>query len=170
MQYNSGLAVFDVRFLNRDTGWACGNNQILKTTNGGENWSQQSIPSTGYFTQIHPVNDSVVYVCGWYVILKTTDGGNNWTIIRVGQDQAPELAGLWFINENTGWFCGDRVVMRTTNGGITFIDSMNMPTELKDIHFKNYNEGVIIGYALASKLLTQGKLVFLNSLCCNSIL
>ena len=82
MQYNSGLAVFDVRFLNRDTGWACGDNQILKTTNGGDNWILQSVPTTGYFRQVHPVNDSVVYVCGWYVILKTTDGGNNWTIIK----------------------------------------------------------------------------------------
>jgi len=156
LQYHSSQVILDIRFINKKTGWACGNNQILKTTNGGDNWSQQSIPSTGYFTQIHPVNDSVVYVCGWYVILKTTDGGNNWTIIRVGQDQAPELAGLWFINENTGWFCGDRVVMRTTNGGKTFIDSMNMPTELKDIHFKNESEGVIIGYALAYKTINSG--------------
>ena len=156
LQYNSPLAISDVRFINKKTGWACGNNQILKTTNGGENWNQQSIPSTGYFTQIHPVNDRVVYLCGWYVILKTTDGGSNWNIVRVGQDQAPELAGLWFNDENTGWFCGDRVVMRTTNGGNTFIDSMSQPTELKDIHFKNENEGVIIGYALAYRTTNSG--------------
>jgi photosystem II stability/assembly factor-like uncharacterized protein len=156
LQYHSSQVILDIRFINKKTGWACGNNQILKTTNGGENWSLLSIPSTGYFTQIHPVNDSVVYVCGWYVILKTTDGGNNWTIIRVGQDQVPELAGLWFINENTGWFCGDRVVMRTTNGGSTFVDSMNQPTEMKDIHFKNESEGVIIGYALAYKTINSG--------------
>jgi len=146
LQYHSSQVILDIRFINKKTGWACGNNQILKTTNGGDNWSQQSIPSTGYFTQIHPVNDSVVYVCGWYVILKTTDGGNNWNIVRVGQNHVPELAGLWFIDEKTGWFCGDRVVMRTTNGGKTFIDSMRMiSSDLNDIHFKDPITGIIVG-------------------------
>ena len=156
MQYNSGLAVFDVRFLNRDTGWACGDNQILKTTNGGDNWILQSVPTTGYFRQVHPVNDSVVYVCGWYVILKTTDGGNNWNIVRVGQEQAPQLDGLWFINEETGWFCGDRVVMRTTNGGNTFIDSTRLSNSTYDIHFKNDSTGVIAGYSKMFRTTNSG--------------
>ena len=156
LQYNSPLAISDVRFINKKTGWACGNNQILKTTNGGENWNQQSIPSTGYFTQIHPVNDTVVYLCGWYVILKTTDGGSNWNIVRVGQDQAPELAGLWFNDENTGWFCGDRVVMRTTNGGNTFIDSTRLSNSTYDIHFKNDSTGVIAGYSKMFRTTNSG--------------
>jgi len=146
LQYNSPLAISDVRFINKKTGWACGNNQILKTTNGGDKWILQSVPTTGYFRQVHPVNDSVVYVCGWYVILKTSDGGNNWNIVRVGQEQAPQLDGLWFNDENTGWFCGDRVVMRTTNGGNTFIDSMRMiSSDLNDIHFKDSITGIIVG-------------------------
>ncbi len=156
LQYNSPLAISDVRFINKKTGWACGNNQILKTTNGGDKWILQSVPTTGYFRQVHPVNDSVVYVCGWYVILKTSDGGNNWNIVRVGQEQAPQLDGLWFNDENTGWFCGDRVVMRTTNGGKTFIDSARLSNSTYDIHFKNDSTGVIAGYSKMFRTTNSG--------------
>ncbi|MBK6538189.1 MAG: hypothetical protein IPG09_10570 [Ignavibacteria bacterium] len=34
----------DVEFINRYTGWACGDNYIYKTTNGGNNWIEQSHP------------------------------------------------------------------------------------------------------------------------------
>ncbi|MBK7254361.1 MAG: T9SS type A sorting domain-containing protein [Ignavibacteria bacterium] len=98
----------------------------------------------------------MVYICGWYVILKTTDGGNNWNIVRVGQDQAPQLDGLWFINEETGWFCGDRVVMRTTNGGNTFIDSTRLSNSTYDIHFKNDSTGVIAGYSKMFRTTNSG--------------
>ncbi|MGB4851919.1 MAG: YCF48-related protein [Ignavibacteria bacterium] len=156
LQYNSPLAISDVRFINKKTGWACGNNQILKTTNGGDKWILQSVPTIGYFRQVHPVNDSVVYVCGWYVILKTSDGGNKWNIVRVGQEQAPQLDGLWFNDENTGWFCGDRVVMRTTNGGKTFIDSARLSNSTYDIHFKNDSTGVIAGYSKMFRTTNSG--------------
>lgn len=154
-QYISpGNWIMDVRFINRYTGWACGDNLILKTTNGGTNWYPQN--GHGFLFQIHPVNDSVVYACGDYIILKTIDGGSTWITVREGAALVPELYGLWFNNENTGWFCGDRAVMKTTDGGYTLIDSMFMTNTCNDIHFKNDSFGVIAANSKAFRTANSG--------------
>lgn len=80
-------ALLDVEFINRNTGWACGDaGKIIKTTNGGINWIlQNSGIIDKYLYGIHPVDSMVVYCVGWFqTILKSTDGGSNWTIIRNG--------------------------------------------------------------------------------------
>ncbi len=51
LQYQSPTfaGFYDVRFIDRYTGWSCGDGMILKTTNGG-----------GYYlTEIVPINNSV---------------------------------------------------------------------------------------------------------------
>lgn len=137
--------ITDIEFINRNTGWACGNNFIYKTTNGGENWINQPNPSTNLIMQIHPVNDSVIYAAGWWNFLKTTNGGENWiSIFSGGPGQGlPTLDGLYFINENTGWMCGQITIMKTTNGGNSFIDSGRIEGLPMDIYFKNENEGIM---------------------------
>ncbi|MBS1516852.1 MAG: T9SS type A sorting domain-containing protein [Bacteroidetes bacterium] len=144
IQYQSTGVIYDIRFIDKNTGWACGGGMILKSTNGGTKWYSQNFYAT--FNQTHPVNDSVIYACGYYVIYKSVNGGENWIALREGTDQAPILYGLWFINETTGWFCGDRVAMRTTDGGQTFIDSMFIDSQLNDVHFKNYSTGNIAAW------------------------
>jgi photosystem II stability/assembly factor-like uncharacterized protein len=144
----------DIRFINRYTGWACGDQIILKTTNGGTNWFNQN--AHGYLNQIHPVNDSVAYVCGEYIIMKTTNGGDNWFSLKEGPTQVPIIYGLWFNNENTGWFCGDRVAMRTTDGGQTFIDSMYIDGILNDVHFKNDSVGNIAAWGSTYRTTNRG--------------
>lgn len=145
--YSTGHFVLDIRFVNRNTGWACGSSgAILKTTNSGKEWIRHTTSTTAYLTGIFPVNDSVVYACGWYCILKTNNGGDNWTIVRIGTNQVGELWCLWFLDENTGWFAGDRVLMRTIDGCSSFSDSTYIPISVaEDIHFKDTLNGLITG-------------------------
>ena len=89
---SSGYPVSDLFFVNQNTGYAL-SYYIYKTTNGGNNWIQNSgvsyVPKLIYF-----LNDSVGWLCthGWstplnypptnvYTIHKTTNSGNNWTNI-----------------------------------------------------------------------------------------
>ncbi|MGH2575394.1 MAG: YCF48-related protein, partial [Ignavibacteria bacterium] len=47
---NSGVTshLYNVQFVNRYTGWVIGaNSTILKTTNSGNNWIQQSVTLSG---------------------------------------------------------------------------------------------------------------------------
>lgn len=156
LQYQSPTfaGFYDVRFIDRYTGWSCGDGMILKTTNGGKQWNVTGMPYT--IMQIHPVNDSVIYACGFYVILKTTNAGANWITLWEGPFQSSIFYGLWFNDENTGWFCGNSVTMRTTDGGNTFIDSMRVPNTLQDIHFKNDSTGMIAAYTKMYRTTNSG--------------
>ena len=141
-------SIRDVEFINRFTGWACGDNKIYKTTNGGENWFTQTHPTNNLIQGIWPVDSMVVYASGWFnTILKTSDGGENWIALRNGNppDQ-PSFESPFFLNRDTGWICGDQIVFRTTNGGTTF-DSVHTFVSQHDIFFRNYSEGVMCGDA-----------------------
>ncbi len=40
-----GFGAYDVRFINKFTGWTCGGARIFKTTNSGMNWIEQPNPA-----------------------------------------------------------------------------------------------------------------------------
>jgi len=88
-------AIRDVEFIDRNTGWACGENYIYKTTTGGNNWIEQLHPPVSRIQQIFPINENVVYAVGLWNFLKTTNGGENWTaiikIIRIRLTGKPHL-------------------------------------------------------------------------------
>ena len=148
IKQNSGSAnnIRDVHFLNLNTGWACGDTKIYKTTNGGKNWVTQPNPAQNYISQIHAVDSNIVYAAGWFTFLKTTNGGTNWIGIMTGTfgSGLPVFEGLYFLNANTGWMCGSLYNYKTTNGGVTF-DSVFVDAELTDIYFRNELEGICSG-------------------------
>lgn len=157
-QFSPNHDLRDIEFINRYTGWTCGDNYIYKTTDGGTTWNEQIHPNVTYFTQIFPVNNNVVYAVGLWNFLKTTDGGENWiAIFSGGTGQGlPDLEGLYFINENTGWLVGNVVAMKTTNGGISFTDSMRIEEISQDVYFKDSLNGILCGYSGGFRKTTNG--------------
>ncbi|HJY64106.1 MAG TPA: YCF48-related protein, partial [Ignavibacteria bacterium] len=85
---NSGTSnhLYDVYFINTQTGWACGNNgAIVKTTNGGNNWFGQTSGVSQPIWSVHFVDSNIGYAVTPLValtgkVIKTMDGGNLWTI------------------------------------------------------------------------------------------
>jgi len=169
-QQNSGTNqnLYDVKFINKNTGWALGDAGIvLKTTNGGINWiniPNPSIIAGGILSTVFPVDSNFVYVVGGHeVILKTTNGGNNWITIRNGPyGTGTGFESAYFLNKDTGWFCGSYRVLRTTNGGMTFDSAGIFWGSLHDIYFKDFNTGVICGDGIVFKT-TDGGLNWFNS-------
>lgn len=159
-QIDPNLNIFDIEFINRNTGWLCGDNRIFKTTNSGTNWIEQSNPAQALLWQIHPVNENVVYAAGYCTILKTTNGGEDWEGLRIGSPtigcSGQFYTSLWFINENTGWFGGLQISLRTTDGGDTFIDSTNINYSMYDINFKNDSVGVMAGFGATLRTTNSG--------------
>lgn len=144
----SGVALRDVEFIDRYTGWACGDGGlILKTTNGGANWIIQPTPATGKpLFSIHPVDSQIVYCVGLFqTILKSTNGGENWIAIRNGKVGAfGSFEGVFFINSNTGWICGSLGrILKTTDGGANFDSTGVFWGYMEDIYFKDANTGLI---------------------------
>jgi hypothetical protein len=76
----------DLFFLNRDTGYVVGNNQIFKTEDGGEVWEAMADPTDGMYQASLPQVDNLSSFCfindttGWCsgsdgIILKTSSAG-----------------------------------------------------------------------------------------------
>jgi photosystem II stability/assembly factor-like uncharacterized protein len=149
---NSGYSFHHVAFINRYTGWVCGDGVIKKTTNEGNNWISQTHPAMDKNLYcILPVDSQVVYCVGWWeTILKTTNGGTNWIAIRNGPyGTGSSYFSTSFINKDTGWFIGTGFkLLKTTNGCQSF-DSISLfsiyATFDWDMKFKDANTGIFVG-------------------------
>ncbi|HRK00330.1 MAG TPA: T9SS type A sorting domain-containing protein [Ignavibacteria bacterium] len=158
-----GSAFRDIEFINRNTGWACGDGIIVKTTNSGENWIVQSNPVPDkYLYSISPVDSMTVYCVGWFeTIIKTTNGGENWSIVRNGPSGfGRSYQGSFFVNKDTGWICGQvwtyYNILKTTNGGDTWDSTYIFWGFLKDFYFINENTGLVSGPGLGVFKTTNG--------------
>lgn len=117
--------LMSVHFANETTGWAVGyTSTILKTTDGGTNWTAQTSPEYCDFNAVYSVDENNVFAIGWGgggkgAIFKTTDGGANWYVHSVDMDD--QYMSIYFADSNTGWIvCSGSKILKTTDGGITW--------------------------------------------------
>lgn len=144
-------ALYDIEFINKNTGWSCGDGIILKTTNGGINWANNlnDAPFKPY-SAIFPVDSNVIYAVGFFrTFIKSTNGGENWSIIENGNPSEGDYYSLYFINQNTGWAgvnfgSGIVGIKKTTDGGNNFIfgQTTGIP---QDLYFKDSLNGLGVG-------------------------
>jgi len=94
---------------------------ILKTVNGGEDWSiSLSTALQSYFYEdIVYSSNSIYYVTGLGgIMLKTINSGNNWTIDPIGTGS--NMFSIHFSSLNTGWVIGSNgSILKTNTGGIS---------------------------------------------------
>jgi photosystem II stability/assembly factor-like uncharacterized protein len=122
-----------VFFTDSLTGYAVGGTNgslgygiIIKTTDGGNTWSEQKegrncneltsvffIGETGYAVGYENYSVDTNYYCKG-TILKTLNGGEDWVI--QSQFTLPMLSSVYFINADTGYAVGGGIVS-TIDGG-----------------------------------------------------
>ncbi len=145
----SGLTCYDVFLVNSTIGWSVADGKyIIKTTNGGANWSTQQTGSI-----LDPTLYSVMFAdtnYGWTVgtggtIYATTNGGTNWATQTSGTTL--DLHDVYVLDKNIVWIVGKNgTVLRTMNGGTNW-DKLGVPTnrDLWSIVFANEDQGWISG-------------------------
>src|SRR4030095_15608631 len=121
---NTTLYLYSVFFPNASTGYIAGGGlvfpnffyTILKTTNGGNTWTNQQFSGSALYT-VYFNNADTGYVAGENGrILKTTNGGVNW--LAQNSTTTSYLNELFFYDLNTGYCVGGYgVILKTTNGG-----------------------------------------------------
>jgi len=118
--YESIGPVRGIHFVDENTGYAIHSNSVLKTINGGKDWTEIHIGNEGILLDIFFVNQNVGYVCGFMGDLyKTTNGGETW--IDLSGQIMNSLINMFFVDENTGYMSGDGgTFYQTSNGGITW--------------------------------------------------
>lgn len=142
-----------VFFINKDTGWICGNgNKVLRTSDGGVTMDS-SVLFWPYLQDMYFKDSNTgVLVAELGGTFKTTDSGLSWfrTTISLPTNQ-PSFRKVTFINNDTGWIVGgDGRVFRTSNCGSSW-DSIyhlnTLPNVMYCAEFINYNTGWIGGEA-----------------------
>ena len=170
---NSGTtnALYDIEFINENTGWCCGDGLIIKTTNGGTNWIQQTngVPGKTLYG-IHPVDSNIVYAVGFTrVFIKTTNGGTSWFSLDTGSvGPTGSYRCVYFINKNTGWIGNwkspEYGVKKTTDGGVT-LTLYSYSDFPKDLFFKDSLNGIgVQNTALIHKTTNGGVNWYINQI------
>jgi photosystem II stability/assembly factor-like uncharacterized protein len=142
----TNIALYPLFFVNENIGWtASADGVILKTVNGGYNWSPQIFVTDTAIVGMHFINENI----GWAIgdrgkILKTTNGGTNWFSQTSGK--VSMLWGIDFVDDQTGWIAGAQgVILKTTNGGDTWeTQTASFPSMwFADVCFLDANTGWI---------------------------
>lgn len=134
---NTGMTsfIYDIFFLNRNIGWGVANDYsyyestILKTTNGGLNWTHSYYPDSTAILNTVCFIDSLTGFMGGYqgVILRTTNAGLNWARASVdsGFYYMFHVNKIVFYDHNLGFAAGGimdlgGVIWRTSNSGLNW--------------------------------------------------
>ncbi len=114
--------LFSVSFVDESHGWAAGYyGTILKTVDGGSNWTHFSLPNTDLIRRIQFLDRDH----GWLVthrgrIMSSEDGGVSWKT-RHTEDRQINLRNIQFVTPDTGWAVGhEGAILYTSDGGETW--------------------------------------------------
>jgi len=143
----------DVAFVDNSNGWAVGTDNgtsvglILRTADGGDNWSQQS---SGTSSSLHGVAFADASN-GWAVgdsgvILHTTNGGATWTAQGSGTTETLQDVFAW--DSQKAWAVGtNATILRTTDGGSTWTPAASAGTaaNLNAVAFGSASKGWAVG-------------------------
>lgn len=148
----SGFNIFSCSFPSAQTGYVCGyGNLILKTTNGGNNWSDISFPGTAdNLETVWFLNDNTGFIGSTNdTLMFTTNGGASWSRhFYAGSD----VHRIFFINSTTGWLSSTNLY-KTTNAGVNWSLAAGGNTE--DFYFINETTGWKTTYSGGSSTLLK---------------
>ena len=163
---NDSLYLINFCFLNEDTGFASAvsnmyepyGSYILRTTNGGLNWTSTYLRiGEFYVNQIQFLDSLNGFVVGYPdVFSRTSDAGSTWQRVNLDSSVYAHYPpySIRFYNENYGFACGGvvdaaGVIWRTTDQGYnwdTVVDAASAPAEpLYAIHFLDSLSIVVLG-------------------------
>jgi photosystem II stability/assembly factor-like uncharacterized protein len=110
--------LFDVKFVDQQTGFAAGEHgTVLKTTDAGATWQDQYVGIALPMRSIGVSSSSNVFIGGNFGSLyRSTDIGTSWQKITLGDTRS--ITGIAFSSTDNGWIWGEHgLLIRLTNGG-----------------------------------------------------
>lgn len=146
----SGLKLYGTT-TNRDgfttevCGYRSGNSTgyVLKTTNGGSNWLENTVTDTKWYSIIE-ARSNVWWVGGATVssqqarVAVTEDSGHIYTTIYQGETPST-VYGVSTTGQDYCFACGDSFIIRFNNMGQNYITQLNSCPILYDIHASSRN-------------------------------
>jgi photosystem II stability/assembly factor-like uncharacterized protein len=163
---NYGL-MNDILFIDNMTGWITTYNEdgastIIKSTDGGETWSEGIVQTSEYveFRKLDFVDASL----GWAIdrwngyLGKTTDGGATWEIMDIGAagDHSISLQSLHMQDANNIWVVGWKsdweIIYHSEDGAATW----EVNTQ-ESFNYESGSSGLHFVQAFTEKIWTGGR-------------
>lgn len=136
-----------VHFVNKDTGWACGDlGALIKTTNGGQDWTVSQTNTTTPMLKVRSYNGQIVIASGYDgLILRSVDGGETFAQVFSGVGSGIDLWGVQMINDTLGVICGlNQTILKTTDAGISWqLITTGINSDYWALDFLNDNYGFV---------------------------
>lgn len=147
----------DIKFSSSNIGIICADDgKILRSPDGGVNWTEVESPTTKDLISIDLSNESKFWISGKDgVLLSSTDQGITWNIISI--DIQNYIYSLSFIDSNIGWAAGGypghdgdptqyAAIYKTTDAGVTWDQQFNETGKyFNSVYFLNASEGWATG-------------------------
>jgi len=128
-----------------------GTGGILKSTDGGVNWSNSNSGLAGSVIQsvvISPGNPSLIYAGGDQGVFKSTNGGANWTAINVGFDNSSRNIRSLTVDpvNQQRLYAGTeyRGVFRSIDGGANWFAVGPSLTYLRGLAISRSNPNIVV--------------------------
>ena len=150
--YPTANNIYCIRFVNTQTGYAaCEAGTVLKTTNGGLNWSVKMLNNSSNLYTVHFINANTGMVAGEFGAAdKTINGGNNWVKITI--NDSVDFRDIRFRNAGTGilvtgynngnYFYYPRIY-KTSDGGLNWTVQKNWTSNyLNSVFFTDVNQTI----------------------------
>jgi photosystem II stability/assembly factor-like uncharacterized protein len=154
--------VDDLFMVNTQTGYAvCGDGKIVKTTNGGNDWTLLLENTSIYCRSVEFINSQKGFVGGFSyagvttnILRKTIDGGATWTDLSslLHPKATKGICGLAVADNNTiygggNWFQDSAYIVKSVDGGNTwsFIDMHSYASSIIDLNFTSKDTGFATG-------------------------
>ena len=144
-------------FINNNIGWVAGKKlidfnqyvgEILKTSDGGDNWTTVYTDSTQIVSSIYFVTENIGWCTGTSAnILYTTNGGIDWAEQITGINSS--LNSIFFQTDNLGWAVG-------SGGKILFTLNAGTPVELTSFTAQTAFDKVVLSWSTATEINNQG--------------
>lgn len=117
--FSFGLS--DIYMVSPQIGYVIGYGAVLKTTDGGNNWS--FLDPQGDKFMCMDIHGGELWLCGYAgSIFHSTDAGAHWSRIRNGNDltiKRYRMLSIVFRDSQNGWAsCDDGTVIYTDDGGL----------------------------------------------------
>jgi photosystem II stability/assembly factor-like uncharacterized protein len=139
-QGNSDESLVSIYFPTPNVGYAVGywSGHLLKTTDGGANWTLLNYGYSSYFQSVYFTSPETGYIINAFGrLLKTTDGGITLDTLHTSP---PWLSSIFFTDDTTGYLAGWGSLFKTTDAGLSWVmdtNGMNVPNHFFTFDFRS---------------------------------
>lgn len=134
----------DVEFVTSNIGFIITSNELLETTDAGNNWLKKQNISSGNDMSIYNSTGYIVGNNGY--VLKSTDNGASWNQISTGFNSSFNTVNI--IDHNNIVLSSSNSIVKTDDGGFTW-ESISIPISGVNINKTSFTNS-LVGHAVCN--------------------